>query len=173
MNKKIKIIDFHPAHMDLMELREHEIDNVCYGNYKEKFSTLSKLGVSGTVMYDGKILCVIGVFDMWGGVCEVWILPSKSIDKHKLVFARLVKQQLEALWEVGKYHRIQVTAITLVATKRPPLPEHFSKGSKSFFLSHLGCGVLVVQAERHDLSPEKTSQITCRVVPSDIAIADQ
>ncbi len=111
MNKKIKMIDFHPAHMDLMEIREHEMENVCLGDYKEKFTTLSELGVSGTVVYDGEILCVIGSFDMWEGVCEVWVLPSKAIERHKLIFARLVKQQLEALWEVGNYHRIQVTAI--------------------------------------------------------------
>jgi hypothetical protein len=111
MNKKIKLIDFHPAHMDLMDIRELELKDVCIGDYKEKFTTLSKLGVSGTAVYDGEILCVIGAFDMWQGVCEVWVLPSKAIEKHKLIFARLIKQQLEALVEVGNYHRIQVTAL--------------------------------------------------------------
>ncbi len=105
------MIDFHPAHMDLMEIREHELENVCFGDYKEKFTTLSRMGVSGTAVYNGEILCVIGSFDMWEGVCEVWVLPSKSIEKHKLIFARLVKQQLVALEEVGNYHRVQVTAL--------------------------------------------------------------
>ena len=108
---KIKIIDFHPAHLDLMDIRDHEVTEVCVGDYKQKFTTLSKLGVSGTVIYDGEILCVIGAFDMWEGVCEVWILPSKAIERHKLIFARLIKQQLEALEEVGNYHRIQVSAL--------------------------------------------------------------
>ncbi len=108
---KIKIIDFHPAHLDLMDIRDHETTEVCFGDYKEKFTVLSTMGVSGTVMYDGEILCVIGSFDMWEGVCEVWVLPSKAIERHKLIFARLIKQQLEALEEVGNYHRIQVTAL--------------------------------------------------------------
>ncbi len=112
MNKKIEMIDFHPAHMDLMEIREEEEENnVCVGDYKEKFTVLAKMGVSATVVYDGEILCVIGAFDMWQGVCEVWVLPSKAIERHKLIFARLVKQQLVALEEVGNYHRIQVTAL--------------------------------------------------------------
>ena len=105
------MIDFHPAHIDLMDIREHEMENVCHGDYKEKFTMLSKLGVSGTVMYDGVILCVIGVFDMWEGVYELWLLPSKAIEKHKLVFGRVIKQQLEAFKEVTNYHRIQVTAL--------------------------------------------------------------
>ncbi len=105
------MIDFHPAHIDLMELRDHELEDVCSGDFKQKFTTLAKMGVSGTVLYDGKILCVVGAFDMWEGVCEVWILPSKAVEKHKLIFARTVKQQLKALEEVGKYHRIQVTAL--------------------------------------------------------------
>ncbi|KKN31789.1 hypothetical protein LCGC14_0820420 [marine sediment metagenome] len=108
---KIKIIDFHPAHLDLMDIRDHEVTEVCVGDYKQKFTVLSKLGVSGTVIYDGEILCVIGAFDMWKSVCEVWILPSKAIGRHKLIFARLIKQQLEALEEVGNYHRIQVSAL--------------------------------------------------------------
>ncbi len=111
MNKKIKMIDFHPAHMDLMDIRDHELENACIGDYKEKFTALSNMGVSGTALYDGEILCVIGAFDMWEGVCEVWILPSKAIEKHKIIFARLVRQQLEALEEVKDYHRIQVTAL--------------------------------------------------------------
>ena len=108
---KIKIIDFHPTHLDLMDIRDHEVTEVCVGDYKQKFTVLSKLGVSGTVIYDGEILCVIGAFDMWKSVCEVWILPSKAIGRHKLIFARLIKQQLEALEEVGNYHRIQVSAL--------------------------------------------------------------
>ncbi len=105
------MIDFHPAHLDLMEIREHELKNVCYGDYKEKFTRLASMGVSGTVMYDNVILCVIGSFDMWEGVCEVWVLPSVAVQRHKTIFARLVKQQLHALEEVGNYHRIQVTAL--------------------------------------------------------------
>ena len=108
---KIKMIDFHPAHLDLMEIRKHEEEEICFGNYKDKFTTLSKLGVSGTVIYDGEILCVIGAFDMWAGVCEVWVLPSKAIEKHKLIFARTIKKQLEALKSLNVYHRIQVTAL--------------------------------------------------------------
>ncbi len=111
MNKKLKIIDFHPAHMDLMEIREHEMETLCFGDYKEKFTTLSKLGVAGTVVYDGEILCVFGSFDMWEGVCEVWMLPSKSIERHKLIFGRLIKQQLNAIEDTKIYHRIQATAL--------------------------------------------------------------
>ena len=112
--KELKIIQFHPAHMDLMELRRHEIANVCYDSNNEnksKFEALAEMGVAGTVVYDNKILCVIGTFDMWSGVCEVWMLPSVAIEQHKLVFGRLVKQQLNSLLEVGHYHRIQITAL--------------------------------------------------------------
>ncbi len=115
MNKKIlKAVDFHPAHLDLMELREHELKNTCLKTWEDtkvKFEALAMSGVSGTLIYDNKILCCMGTFEHWKGMCELWLLPSKAIEDHKLVFGRFVKQQLINLEKVGNYHRIQATAV--------------------------------------------------------------
>lgn len=112
MNKQIKIIDFHPEHLNLMDVREHEIENVlALKNCKEKLELLTDSGVSGTILYDGKILGVMGIFDMWKGVCEVWVLPSNNISQHKLIFARVIKKYLKNILDLKFYKRIQVTAL--------------------------------------------------------------
>lgn len=115
MNKRIlKAVDFHPAHLDLMELREHELKNTCLKSWedtKAKFEMLAMSGMSGTLVYDNQILCCMGTFEHWKGMCEIWLLPSKAIEKHKLVFGRFIKQQLVNLEKVGNYHRIQLTAV--------------------------------------------------------------
>ena len=112
MNKEVKIIDFHPEHLNLMDIREHEIENVLSIKYsRERIKVLTDTGTSGTIIYDGKILGVMGIFDMWKGVCEVWVLPSNNILQHKLVFARTIKKYLKSILNLNFYNRVQVTAL--------------------------------------------------------------
>ncbi len=112
MNKITKIVPFHPEHFDLMDIRDHELENIfCVKNYKKKFKALVAIGVSATIIYDNKILGVMGVFDMYKGVCEVWVIPCKITPKYGITFARILKKYLEQIWNMGHYHRIQVTAL--------------------------------------------------------------
>ena len=53
----------------------------------------------------------MGFFELCPGVCEVWVLPSKYIPKHGFIFAKIIKSNLEQLWETRGYHRIQVHAL--------------------------------------------------------------
>ncbi len=112
LNKKIRIIPFQMAHLDLMDIREHELENI-FGikNYKEKIESIVLRGTSLTIIVDNIILCAVGVIDIYNGVCEIWMLPCKSILQHKLRFAKITKNIIDQLWELGYYHRIQVTAL--------------------------------------------------------------
>ncbi len=112
MNKKIKIVPFQIAHLDLMDIRKHEVENILVDeNYKEKIEAALSQGVCLTVIYDNIILCALGVFDIYSGVCEIWMLPCKSILQHKLRFAKITKNLIDQLWETGYYNRIQATAL--------------------------------------------------------------
>ncbi len=112
LNKKIKIIPFQIEHLDWMDIREHEVENIlCTSGYKERVKALSEEGVALTIMYANIILCVLGVFDLYKGVCEIWMLPCNSIQEHKLSFAKATKHLLNQLWETDYYNRIQITAL--------------------------------------------------------------
>ncbi len=112
MNKQIKIIEFHPEHINLMDIREHETENVLsIKNSRERIAAITENGVCGTILYDGKILGAMGVFDMWERVCEVWVLPSKNIPQHGLIFARIIKKYLNNIIDLNHYDRIQVSAL--------------------------------------------------------------
>ncbi len=112
MNKETKVIPFHPEHINVMDMRQHEVDNVmAIKNSQERLIALTQSGVCGTIIYDGMILGAMGVFDMWEGVCEVWVLPSNNVPKHGLVFARIIKRYLKNIIELKHYDRIQVTAL--------------------------------------------------------------
>ncbi len=112
MNKKFNIIPFHPEHLEFMEIRKHEIENILsIKNYESKLRLLAESGASVTIFYNNKILCVLGLYDMFKGVCEIWIIPSATVAQNGLVFARIMKRLLNQVWEMGYYHRIQVTAL--------------------------------------------------------------
>ncbi len=112
LNKKIKIIPFQMAHLDLMDIREHEVENIlCVKDYKEKIESIASMGTSLTVIFDNIILCTLGKIDVYNGVCEIWMLPCKSILQHKLTFAKTTKNLINQFCEMDFYHRVQVTAL--------------------------------------------------------------
>ena len=109
---KIKVVPFHVEHVKLMDVRQHELQGI----FKSKdidirLEALQQLSTAGTIIYDGRILGVMGYVEMWRGTCEVYVLPSEYIKEYGLVFARIIKSNLKMLREVQKFHRIQVTAV--------------------------------------------------------------
>lgn len=109
---KIKLVPFKVEHLDLMDIREHELTGIfTIKNLKERLSKLEKICTAGTIVYEGRILGVMGSLELWPGVCEVWVIPSIHIKRYSLIFAKIVKRNLKNLEETFDYHRVQVTAL--------------------------------------------------------------
>lgn len=100
------------VHLENIDLRERE-EKILGGidAIRQRFMLLDKTSIALTILHGEKVLGVIGVLNMWPGVGEVWVVPSKHIEKHGLMFAKKVKKQLELLEEVHNYHRLQVIAV--------------------------------------------------------------
>ena len=109
---RVETIPFHVEHVKLMEVRQHELQGIFKApNIEARLLALQKLNTGGTLVYKGCILGVMGYIELWPGVCEVWVLPSKHIEKYSSVFAKTIKYNLKQLQDVCKFHRIQVTAV--------------------------------------------------------------
>ncbi len=112
MSKKLKLIPFELEHLKIMDVRADELKNIfAVKDIEGRLRALQQLGEGLTIVYDHRVLGVIGYYEMWPGVCEVWIIPSGLVSKYSIVFARIAKRQLEMLPQVRRYHRIQVTAL--------------------------------------------------------------
>lgn len=112
MSNKLEMVPFHPEHVKLMQIREQELKGIfAFEKAWEGLTKLHKVSIALTMCYDGRILGSMGFLDMWPGVCEVWVIPSRHLDRYGLVFARAVKRNLQTLIDDDKMHRIQVTAI--------------------------------------------------------------
>jgi len=115
----VEMIPFHPEHVKLMEIREFELKGIfAFEKAWEGLVRLHKVTIALTICYDGRILGCMGFLEMWPGVCEVWVIPSKHIEHYGLIFARAVKKNLERLIETHRLHRVQVTAVDDAKHKR-------------------------------------------------------
>ena len=108
----VKVIPFDVEHIKLMDIREHELFGILsLDSMVSRLKALQSLGEGGTLIYQGVILGALGFYEMWPGVCEVWVIPSIHIPKYSKIFAKKVKTYLQMLQKVKQFHRIQVIAL--------------------------------------------------------------
>ena len=105
MNREATLVDFEIEHLDSMEC-DCDTD---YGDFKQRVEDIMKRGITKTVYYNSKIIGVMGYFELWPGVCEVWIAQVKDPDKCG-VFAIVIKDGLSRFIDPKKFHRVQATA---------------------------------------------------------------
>lgn len=109
---KIELVPFKAEHIDLLHIRAHELSTVFkLANSHDGLEILEQLHTSWTVLYDGRVLGVIGYFEMWPGVFEAFLIPSKYLGKYSVPFARIAKKHFDTLAEVRKCHRVQAIAL--------------------------------------------------------------
>ena len=105
MNREAALMEFKIEDLDLMD---HDTDTE-YGDFKKRVKEIMKRGVTKTIRYDGKVLGAMGYFELWPGVCEVWIASAKGLDKGG-VFGLIIRDGLNRFIDPKKFHRVQATA---------------------------------------------------------------
>ncbi len=106
MNRQAVLMDFEIDHLDFMEYGGY----TDYVDFKQRVKEIKERGVTKTVSYEGKVLGVMGYFELWPGVCEVWIASAKDLDKGG-VFAVIIRDGLNRFIDPKKFHRVQATAL--------------------------------------------------------------
>ena len=52
----------------------------------------------------------MGVQDLWPGVCELWVIPSKYLHDYALPFARTIRKAMSS-GILNSYRRVQIQAL--------------------------------------------------------------
>lgn len=65
-------------------------------------------GLSYSAMCDGKVYAMFGLYPLWKGVAEAWLLPSSKLENRKMVFHKSCLRFFPYAAEKLKLHRIQV-----------------------------------------------------------------
>ncbi len=64
------------------------------------------------MLYKGKILCILGFYQLFPGVLNVWIFPSIYAAQHPTVFLRAAKRFTQGIFRDMDCHRVQSLAIS-------------------------------------------------------------
>lgn len=107
----MEVVVFHPRHLEVAELREHERKLLTsLGDTKNRLETLMQNSkAAGTFLQDGRIITCAGFVEINPGVAELWQLPSIYVAECRLSFAKTLKSYMENIVKTFKYHRLQTS----------------------------------------------------------------
>ena len=70
---------------------------------------LKEVGMSFTGLVNDKPIAAGGVFHLWDGVAEGWVLATKDIYKYPVFCAKHIKQRTEIILQANKIKRLQTS----------------------------------------------------------------
>ncbi len=106
----MKTIIAKPDHFDLLEFREEEAVLVDQFGL-DKAKAMLSIGVSNTLIHDGKVLAIVGAYTLWPGVLEVWVVPSRYVTQYSLTYLKSIKKYVKTLQDGFQPHRMQTQSL--------------------------------------------------------------
>lgn len=101
-----RIVPFHPRHLHMAEFRDVD-QEIIEGYGRPHIEDYSVDGLSYTVLYKGEVYIVFGIYPLWRGVAEAWMLPSKKLTDIKLKFHKSALRFFRYAPAKLKLHRLQ------------------------------------------------------------------
>lgn len=110
MAAEFEMVEFHPKHIECMDVRKDEKETLL-ANPKayDYIEMLANNGKAGTILYDGRILTVIGYVPMFENTYEIWQIPSIYTERYPLVFCKAILYFLKKYMYQFKFDRISTT----------------------------------------------------------------
>tara|TARA_B100001027_G_scaffold208304_1_gene173466 strand:+ start:188 stop:679 length:492 start_codon:yes stop_codon:yes gene_type:complete len=100
------MVEFHPMHMKVANYRSFE--QVLVDSYDEPHIQAKYLdGYSFSGMRDGQIYVSFGMYPLWTGVADLWMLPCVELEERKLEFHKACLRFFRHAAEKMKLRRLQ------------------------------------------------------------------
>jgi len=108
----MRILPTKPEYFDLLELRDEEKPDL-ENDPTSRNKAISLIGISNscTLLYNGVVLAIMGYYELWPGVIEVWVFPSKYIPQYARPYLRVVRRYIEGIFAHCNAHRLQTSSI--------------------------------------------------------------
>lgn len=108
---KAKIIPFKVEHLEVMNIRDYELNTTFQiANAQIGLKVFEQSKTAGTIIYDGRVIAIMGLQELWPGVCELWVIPSVYLPEYALPFARTIRKALNS-GILDNYRRVQIQAV--------------------------------------------------------------
>jgi hypothetical protein len=120
MSKYALVVPFELSHLKLMDIWAEDAKDLCQS---ESFSDSMTYAAEGklalTVLYKKVVLGVLGYYPIWEGTYKVWMLPSKHLSTYGLVYAKVIKRNLNHFMLITRgWHRLQTESLSNSETDR-------------------------------------------------------
>lgn len=111
MMSNIRQIPFKKEHIELVDIRDRE-NNIVQSNpnLEQRLAALEQFHSAMTLVYKGVVLGIVGYIPIAPGICEVWLIPSRYVNKYSLAFARLLRYYRDEVMPKFLWHRLQLVA---------------------------------------------------------------
>ena len=97
----------HGSTMIAMGLNDKLMD--LDASYEENRIDAAVAGMAFTLLCNSQPIVSGGIFPLWNGVAEGWVISSKRIFNIKVKAARLIKRRTDILCAANKIWRLQTT----------------------------------------------------------------
>ena len=105
-----RIIPFHISHLDRIELNDHDNKVLSqFPDYREYMIAFTEYGVAYTAVGDDIFYAMFGVFPLWRGVAEAWLMPSRHINRKTIAMHRASLRFFEHYAHKNSLVRLQFT----------------------------------------------------------------
>tara|TARA_Y100000004_G_scaffold182527_1_gene229369 strand:+ start:528 stop:1022 length:495 start_codon:yes stop_codon:yes gene_type:complete len=109
-----KIVHWQPAHLYICDLNEFDKQNMeLFEGYQDYLQAYADGGHAYTAIGEGEIYAMFGLFKLWPGVGEAWLIPSNKIDRKTLAMHRAALRFFEYAANELQIKRLQFTVHTL------------------------------------------------------------
>lgn len=102
-----RLVTFQPNHIHMTKFRDFE-QEILDGYGRPHIQDYAVDGLSYTAMCDGEVYAMFGLYPLWKGVAEAWLLPSTKLENRKIVFHKGSLRFFTYASQKLKLHRIQV-----------------------------------------------------------------
>jgi hypothetical protein len=103
----VKMLPYQPGHLDFLDIRDLELSHIG----EKQLAATAELGTCATLIIDGVPIALLGFFEHWKGVFEIFMIPGKHFRKHGKTAIPIIKRYLDSFFTVHGAHRLQTTAI--------------------------------------------------------------
>ena len=102
------IIPFKSSHAEFILSQQLNVEELYLKPEHRKYAQyLERVGMSFTALMNDKPIAAGGIYMLWDGVAEGWVMATKDVWRCRVSMAKNFKQKFDVLVETTKVKRIQ------------------------------------------------------------------
>ena len=96
----------HPLSMDLRQFERETFELI--PDFRARLRMYEQTGNAVTVLCEGKMVCSFGVYEIWSGVAEAWLITSKHFESYPISATRTARRFFDFIAIELQLHRLQI-----------------------------------------------------------------